>query len=95
MNEKGQHFRGHSALLIVNKAERPGKHLQLTSAFSLGTLIPQWWYGPGKYPIKPAVAMERKGQRQVRQKENLVEPVLALSSAFVNRDPCGKVVAEV
>ena len=33
-----------------NKAERPGKHLQLTSAFSLGTPIPHWLYGPGKDP---------------------------------------------
>ena len=40
MNEKVQDFRGLSALLIGNKAERPGKHLQRTAAFSLGTLIP-------------------------------------------------------
>ena len=36
MNEKGQDFRGLSALLIGNKAERPGKHLQRTAAFSTG-----------------------------------------------------------
>ena len=42
MNEKGQDVRGHSALLIGNKAERPGKHLQPTAAFSLGTKIPHW-----------------------------------------------------
>ena len=42
MNEKRQDFRGLSALLIVNKAEHPGKHLQRTSAFSLGTPIPHW-----------------------------------------------------
>ena len=40
MNEKVQDFRGLSTLLIGNKAERLGKHLQLTSAFSLGTPIP-------------------------------------------------------
>ena len=42
MNEKGQEFRGLSALLIGNKAERPGKHLQRTATFSLGTPIPYW-----------------------------------------------------
>ena len=42
MNEKGQDFQGLSALLIGNKADRPGKHLQRTAAFSLGTPIPQW-----------------------------------------------------
>ena len=87
MNEKVQDFRGLSSLLLGIKAERPGKHLQLTSHFSLGTLIPHCLYGPGKYPIKPAVAMERKGQRRVRQKQHRAEPVLALSSAFVTRDP--------
>ena len=86
MNEKGQDFRGLSALLIGNKAERPGKHLQQTAAFSLGTLIPLCLYGPVNYPIKPAVAMERKGQRQLRQKQHRAEPVLALSSAVVNRE---------
>ena len=49
MNEMVQDFRGLSAILIGSKAERPGKHLQLTSAFSLGTLIPHWVYGPGKH----------------------------------------------
>ena len=42
MTEKVQDFRGLSALLIGNKAEGPGKHLQLTEAFSLGTPIPHW-----------------------------------------------------
>ena len=87
MNEKVQEFRGLSALHPGNQAERPGKHVQLTSAFSLRSLIPHCVYGPEKNPIKPAVAMERKGQRQVRQKQHRAEPVLALSSAFVNRDP--------
>ena len=86
MNEKVQDFRGLSALLIVNKAERPGKHLQRTSAFSLGTLIPHCLYGPGKYPIKNAVAMERKDQRRVRQKQHRAEQVFALSTPFVSRD---------
>ena len=52
MNEKVQDFRGLSALLIGNKAERPGKHLQRTAAFSLGILIPHWVYRPGKYPAR-------------------------------------------
>ena len=42
MNEKVQDFRGLIALLIDNKVERPGKHLQRTAAFSLGTPIPHW-----------------------------------------------------
>ena len=42
MNENLPYFRGLSALLIGNKAERPGKHLQRTAAFSLGTTIPHW-----------------------------------------------------
>ena len=50
MNEKVQNIRGLSALLIGNKAERPGKHLQRTAAFSLGTLIPHWVEGPGEDP---------------------------------------------
>ena len=50
MNEKGQDFRGLSALLIVNKAERPGTHLQRTAEFSLGTPIPHWLWGPGEDP---------------------------------------------
>ena len=40
MNEKVQDYRALSALLIGNNAERPGKHLQRTAAFSLGTPIP-------------------------------------------------------
>ena len=50
MKEKVQEFRGLSALLIGNKAEHQGKHLQLTLDFSLGNLIPHWVYGPGKDP---------------------------------------------
>ena len=42
MNEKVQDFRGLSVLLIINKAERPGKHLQRTAAFSMGNPIPHW-----------------------------------------------------
>ena len=45
-----QDFQGLSALLIGNKAERPGKHLQRTAAFSLGTPIPHWVWGPGEDP---------------------------------------------
>ena len=52
MNEKVQDFRGLSALLIGNKAERPGKHLQRTAAFSLGTRIPHWVYGPAEDPAR-------------------------------------------
>ena len=40
MNEKVQDFRALSALLIGNSAERPGKHLQQTADFYLGTPIP-------------------------------------------------------
>ena len=87
MSEKVQDFRGLSTLLLGNQSERPGKHLQRTSAFSLGTLIPHSLYGPGKYSITSAVAMERKGQRRVRQKQHCAEPVLALSLAFVTGDP--------
>ena len=50
MNEKGQDFRGLSALLIGNKAERAGKALQRTAAFSLGTPIPHWVWGLGEDP---------------------------------------------
>ena len=50
MNEKVQDFRGLSALLICNKAERPGKHLQRTAAFSLGTPIPHCVLGTGEDP---------------------------------------------
>ena len=42
MNEKFQDFRGLSVLLIGNNAERPGKPLQRTAAFSLGTPIAHW-----------------------------------------------------
>ena len=42
MNEKVQDFQGLGALLIGNKAEGPGKHLQRTAAFSLGPPIPHW-----------------------------------------------------
>ena len=50
MNEKVQDFRGLSNLLLGHQAELPGKHLQLTSSFSLGTLLPRWVYGLGKNP---------------------------------------------
>ena len=50
INEKVQEFRGLSTLLIGIKEERPGKHLQLTSAFSIGTQIPHWVNVPWKYP---------------------------------------------
>ena len=50
MNEKVQDFRGLSALLIGNKAERPGKQRQRTAAFSLDTPIPHWVYGTGEDP---------------------------------------------
>ena len=50
MSEKGQDFRGLSTLLLGNHAERPGKHLLLTSSFSLWTSISLWVYGPGKDP---------------------------------------------
>ena len=36
MNEKVQEFLGHSAFLIGNKAERPGKQFQRTAAFHWG-----------------------------------------------------------
>ena len=42
MSEKVQDLRTVSTLVIGNKAERPGKHLQRTAAFSLGTPIPHW-----------------------------------------------------
>ena len=42
MKEKVQDSRALSALLIGNKAERPGKHLQRTAAFSMGTPVPNW-----------------------------------------------------
>ena len=42
MNEKLPDFRGRRALLIGNKAELPGKHLQRKAAFSLGSPIPHW-----------------------------------------------------
>ena len=50
MSEKGQDFRGLSALLIGNKAERPGKHLQRAGAFSRGSPNPHWVLGPGEDP---------------------------------------------
>ena len=77
MNEKVQEFLGHSALLIGNKAERPGEHLQRTAAFSLGTLLPRWVYGLGKYPalrtkeesvrIKPLISHRPYGRRNRNQ----------------------------
>ena len=50
MNENLQDFRGLSTLLIGNKAERLGQHLQRKAAFSLGTPIQHCVYGPGKDP---------------------------------------------
>ena len=50
MNENLPDFRVLSTLLIGNKAESPGKHLQRTAAFSLGTPIPHWVQGPGEDP---------------------------------------------
>ena len=50
MNQKVQDIRGRKALLIGNKGERPGKHLQRTAAFSLGTTIPHWVYGAVEDP---------------------------------------------
>ena len=52
MNEKFQDFWGFSALLLGNKAERKGKHLQRTSAFSLWTPNPHWWIGQGRKLIR-------------------------------------------
>ena len=62
VREKVQEFWGLSALLLGNKAERPRKHLLLTSAFTLATLIPQWVYGPGKVPAL------RNKEQNVRRK---------------------------
>ena len=42
MNENLPDFLGHSDLLIGNKAERPGKHLRRTAAFSMETPNPHW-----------------------------------------------------
>ena len=50
MNAKVQDFRGLSAILIGNKAERPGKHLEQTAAFSLGTPFHIGCRGRGKDP---------------------------------------------
>ena len=50
INEKVLEIRGHSALLIGIKEDRPGKHLQLTSALSIVTLIPHCVNVPWKYP---------------------------------------------
>ena len=60
MNEKVHDFRGLSALLIGNKAERTGKHLKRTAAFSLGTPIPHWVYGPG---VGPALRTKKQSVR--------------------------------
>ena len=60
MNEKVQDLRGLSALLIGNKAERPGKQLQRTAAFSLWTQIPHWLSGPG---ADPALRTKKQGVR--------------------------------
>ena len=47
---KSQELGGLSALLIGTIEELPGKHLQLTSAFSFGNQIPHWVNVPWKYP---------------------------------------------
>ena len=61
MNENLQDFRGLCAHLIGNKAERPGKHLQQTAAFSLGTLIPHCCRGLGRtQPLEPETKCEEE-----------------------------------
>ena len=40
MNENLPDFRGLSAFLVGDTPELPGKHIQFTSAFSLGTRFP-------------------------------------------------------
>ena len=49
---------------------------------------------PGYILSKLLVAMERKGQKHIRQKQHSTGSVLALSSSFVNWVTGGKVVAE-
>ena len=63
MNEKVQDFRGFSTLLIGNKAERPGKQLERTAAFSLGTQIPHWLEGPGEDPALSTKKQCVRGKR--------------------------------
>ena len=54
MNEKVQDIQGLSALLIGNKAERPGKHLQRTAAFLLGPQFHIGCMGVGSIqPLEP------------------------------------------
>ena len=61
MIENVQDFRGLSAILIGNKVERPGKHLQRTAAFSLGTPIPHWVWGLGRIqPLNQETKCEGK-----------------------------------
>ena len=62
MNENVPDFRGLITLVFCNKEKSPGKHLKLTSAFSLGTPNPHWLYGPRNVP-----ALSTKNQR-VRKK---------------------------
>ena len=63
MNEKVQDFGRLSAPLIGNKAERPGKQLQRTAAFSLGTHIPHWVQGPGEDPALSTKKQCVRGKR--------------------------------
>ena len=61
MHEKVQDFRGLSALLIGNKATRPGKQLQRTSAFSQGPRFHIVCMGLGSFqPLEPRNKCEGK-----------------------------------
>ena len=57
-------------------------------------LLPTKCLLPGYILSKLLVAMERKGQKHIRQKQHSTGSVLALSSSFVNWVTGGKVVAE-
>ena len=60
MNENVQDFGGLSALLIVNKAERPGKLLQRTAAFNWGPRFNIGCMGLGKiHPLEPKQKVSR------------------------------------
>ena len=60
MNENLPDFRGLSALLIGNKAEHPGKHLQRTADFSLAT--PDSTLGVGAW-ADPALKTKKQSVR--------------------------------
>ena len=79
-------------LLVINQSiqKTPPANISLLNG-DLDSTLGVW---TGKDPITPAVAMERKGEWGVRQKQHRALPVLALSSPFVNRETCGKVVTE-